>query len=185
MIKEQILLDIDLSDLSKSIIEEEYVNYFLEKPGKEHYKLLAYFSLSYNDCTIIDIGSYKGCSALALSYNKNNKVVSFDIVDGLKRLYYNYPDNIQFIVDSVLEEKYKSLILNSPFIMLDTYHDGPFENVFYQYLKNIKYNGLLLLDDIKLNEPMVSFWNNIELEKHDISQYGHHSGTGIVIFNNK
>ena len=55
-----------------------FKNYFLEAPGKEHYRLLSYISTLYNGVTILDIGTYKGCSALALSFNPSNKVVSFD-----------------------------------------------------------------------------------------------------------
>ena len=49
-------------------------------------------------------------------------------------------------------------------------------------LKKIGYKGLVLLDDIKLNEQMKYFWNDISEEKLDISDYGHWSGTGIFNF---
>ena len=49
-------------------------------------------------------------------------------------------------------------------------------------LEKIGYKGLVLLDDTKLNEGMVTFWNSITQEKLDISDYGHWSGTGIVNF---
>ena len=77
MIKENIIEElqkINLTELSKNINSEEYKNYFLSLYGKEHYMLLAYFSTYYNNSIIIDIGSLKGCSALALSYNKTNKI---------------------------------------------------------------------------------------------------------------
>jgi hypothetical protein len=38
------------------------------------------------------------------------------------------------------------------------------------------------LDDINLNNPMKEFWNVITEDKYDISEYGHWSGTGLVIF---
>lgn len=182
MVNERELLDLDISELANSIIESEYRNYFLGKPGEEHYRLLAHFSTNYNGVNLIDVGSYKGCSALALSYNKNNIVYSFDIVDGLKQLS-DYPNNIKFVVDNVTNTEYIDLLLSSPFIMLDTYHDGTFEGVFYNHLKDINYKGILFLDDIKLNKPMIDFWNSITEEKIDSSSVGHHSGTGIVYFN--
>jgi hypothetical protein len=49
-------------------------------------------------------------------------------------------------------------------------------------LHDIKWNGLLLLDDINFNEPMNQFWNNISEEKYDITKIGHWSGTGLVNF---
>lgn len=181
MINETELNKIDLSLLSDRIIDEEFKNYFLDEPGKEHYKLLAYFSLKYNDSTLLDIGTYKGCSALALSYNPTNKITSFDIREGLKRLH-SVPDNVECVIDDCSKKQYKDLILSSPFIMLDTDHDGVFEIYFHKYLQDIEYKGLLMIDDIKLNEPMVNYWNSIKEEKHDISHVGHHSGTGLITF---
>ena len=66
--------------------------------------------------------------------------------------------------------------------MLDTDHDGPFEYKSYNYLKEINWEGYLLLDDIHLNNVMREFWNHIDNEKHDITSIGHWSGTGLVIF---
>lgn len=175
------LNNINLNELSLLIIEDEFRGYFLNKPGNDHYYLLAYFSLQYNDSTLLDIGTYRGCSSLALSYNNTNKVVSFDIREGLKRLY-SFPENIKYIIDDCIKEQYKELILSAPFIMLDTDHDGIFEIQFQRYLEEIGYKGLLMLDDIKLNEPMMLYWNSIEQEKYDLSETGHWSGTGLVKF---
>ena len=49
--------------------------------------------------------------------------------------------------------------------------------------QNIKYKGYLMLDDIYYNDAMRNFWSSIVEEKYDISNIGHHSGTGLVIFN--
>jgi hypothetical protein len=57
---------IDLSELSQLVIEEEFRGYFLSEPGLEHYKLLSHISLLYNNVNLLDIGTYKVCSALAL-----------------------------------------------------------------------------------------------------------------------
>jgi len=171
---------IDLSHIAHNVIEDEFRNYFLNCPSSDHYKLLGYFSMKFNNSTLLDIGTFKGCSALALSLNQNNKVVSFDVVSGLRKLSIE-PNNIEFIVDDCLNEKYKNLILSSPFIMYDTVHDGKIETDFYNYILSINYKGILMFDDIKYNEEMISFWNSINEEKYDISNIGHWSGTGLVI----
>lgn len=173
--------EINLEPLSTLILEQEYKKYFLGTPGEEHYSLLAYISTLYNKETLLDIGTYKGCSALALSYNPNNQVKSFDISEGLLRLSQT-PTNVEFKIENILDLENTELITKSPFIMLDTAHDGPFEYEFYNYLVDIAYKGVLLLDDIKLNTAMQLFWESIEKEKYDISNIGHHSGTGLVIF---
>lgn len=171
---------IDLTELSKLIPDAQAKHYFLEIIGQEHYKLLAYISTLYENETILDIGTYKGCSALALSYNKNNKVISFDLTDD--PLCVKYTENISYIVDDVTSKTYKDTIINSPFIMLDTNHDGSFENYFHKYLESINWKGTLLLDDILLNNQMKDYWNSIKQEKINITSLGHWSGTGLVYF---
>jgi hypothetical protein len=118
---------------------------------------------------------------LALSINKNNEVNSFNLHDELQ--LNSIPTNINFYIDDILNSKYLNLILDSKYILLDTFHDGTFELIFLEYLKKIGYKGYLLLDDIKLNKDMVDFWNNIDIEKSDISHLGHITGTGVVYFN--
>jgi hypothetical protein len=115
-----------------------------------------------------------------LSINPNNKVFSFD-------LSYSFdlseiPDNTEFIIDNILREKYKDIILSSNYILLDTFHDGTFEVEFLNYLSNIKYKGILLLDDIYLNNEMRLFWDGIQLDKKDLTYLGHSTGTGVVFF---
>ena len=154
--------EINLTDLSKSIVDSVHRGYFLSEAGKEHYKLLAYFSTKYNNKNIIDIGTYKGCSALALSYNKNNTITSFNVVDELE--LSDKPNNINFIVDDILNEKYNDLIMSSPFISLDTFHDGTFERKFHTFLQKINWKGRLLLDDIYLNTEMTLYWDSIKEE---------------------
>jgi hypothetical protein len=180
MILKRLIEEIDLSSLASLIIEDESRKYFLSEPGQEHYRILAFFSLLYNNSVLIDIGTYKGCSALALSHNPSNRVVSFDVVNALN--ITAVPGNVVFLVDRVMDEKYKDIVMASPFIVLDTTHTGIFENKFYQYLERINWKGKLLLDDIHLNDAMNKFWAGIDREKYDLTEYGHCTGTGIVIF---
>ncbi len=175
-------LDIlDLDSLSENIISDEYRGFFLCKSSVEHYRLLSYLSLSENNITLLDIGTLKGCSALAMSINQTNKVYSFDV--GYSFDLNQRPENITFLIDDVTKPEYIQIILDSKYILLDTYHDGSFERIFYNHLKSIGYKGYLLLDDTKLNPEMESFWSDIDLPKKDISSLGHWSGTGVVFFN--
>ena len=73
-------------------------------------------------------------------------------------------------------------MLASPLILLDTAHDGVFEQQLYGTLVAGQYDGLLLLDDIYLNPTMQGFWERIGLEKIDLTPLGHWSGTGLVRF---
>ena len=138
--------NIDLLELGDIITEQEFRQYFISNGGQEHYKLLAYFSTLFENETLLDIGTYKGCSSLALAYNINNKVKSFDLGD-YKRISKNL-DNIEYILGDFTSSEYKEMVMKSPLIMLDTDHAGPFEHNAYQYLKDINWKGYLILDDI-------------------------------------
>lgn len=173
--------EIDLSSLSLMIDNEEYRGYFTSKSSVEHYRLLSYVSLNNDNIKIMDIGTLKGCSALALSINPNNEVNSFNLNNELQ--LNPLPLNVNFFIDNVLNSKYLDLILNSKYILLDTFHDGTFEIEFVNYLNKIGYKGYLLLDDIFLNKEMIEFWNSINKEKYDITNLGHLTGTGVVYFN--
>jgi hypothetical protein len=185
--------ELDTIDLNNYQKRRDLTNipehWFLMPSGKEHYRLLCYISSLFENQTLIDIGSYIGDSALALGYNKNNNVVSFDIVKRKR----NSSGNVVNIDECISDENIKFLImnatqygddkiLNSPFIMLDTAHDGSFEQEFYNYLNDINYKGLFFLDDIHLNEPMKNFWSGIERKKYDLTSVGHWSGSGLVVF---
>jgi hypothetical protein len=150
--------------------------WFYMDAGLEHYRLLAYISTLYNGVTLLDIGSYQGSSAIALSFNKKNKVISYDI-EHQPEIAEIKIQNIQFIKGNVLNHS-----IASPFIMLDTYHDGEFEQEFADHLLEINYKGLVMFDDIHLNNEMSNFWNGLKNEKYDLTHIGHHTGTGIAIY---
>jgi hypothetical protein len=170
---------IDLTHLACHAADDEYRGYFLNREFKEHYQLLAFLSHRCSDATLFDIGTLKGYSALAMSHNPANQVVSYDIED-LKCLHdHRKLTTIEYRIGNALEDP---RLLHAPLILLDTYHDGIFEKQFYDHLKAGNYRGLLILDDIHLNEPMRHFWNIIDTQKEDITDIGHWSGTGLVDF---
>ena len=175
--------DLDIIDLTHNdeILSKlkTFALYFHSPSGKEHYRLLSQISKFYNNELLFDIGSNNGCSALALSENEFNQIKSYDI-NFHEGVQYVIKDNIQFFLKNVLDES--EFPSNCRFIMLDTDHDGKFEQIFYDYLIEKNYKGLLFLDDIHLNNDMRIFWQSIKEEKHDLTSIGHNTGSGIVIF---
>ena len=150
-------------------------------PGIVPYKLYAYLSTTFNDGIILDLGTNKGGSALAASFNPKNHVLSYDINDfGQKGVE---KDNITFKImdwqsdDEIDYEKIKMIII-------DTDHSGSQENAFMKWLTSKGWSGILLLDDIYLNHNMVGMWENISASKREVTRLGHHRpcGTGIVEF---
>ena len=84
-------------------ISDIYTKFFWMDAGAEHYRLLTYLSTCYNNCTIIDLGTDKGCSALALSYNPSNHVISYDIED--RKVQPIDLPNIEFRVKDATEDR--------------------------------------------------------------------------------
>lgn len=163
--------------------------YFHLNPGKEHYRLLSYLSTQFQNANILDIGTACGHSALALSYNQSNTVHSFDITNHITNPKLRSNPNVKYYLENLwtpsIAEAFTGLLLSSPLIFLDVDpHEGRMELEFYQFLKRIGYQGVLVCDDILHFEGMRKFWAQIpDNEKYDISRYGHWSGTGLINFN--
>ena len=51
------------------------------KSGRQEYRLYSYLTTLFNGCTILDIGTLDGRSAIALSHNETNNVISYNIKD--------------------------------------------------------------------------------------------------------
>lgn len=155
-------------------------------PKGEHHSLLTRLAQSYQNATLIDIGTHLGASAYALSREPSNQVVSFDLchTNPLPRL-----PNVTYSLDNLMtpegRAKWANVLLSSPLIFLDIDpHDGSLEYEFYEWLRDKDYQGTLVCDDIWHFEGMRrNFWYKIPYEhKVDCTDEGHWSGTGIVRF---
>lgn len=153
--------------------------WFYMQSGVEHYRLLAFISGLFENESLLDIGTYQGSSSIAMSYNPKNSITSFDVNHQPEISKIKIP-NINYKIGNVLE--FTDLIIKSPFILLDTYHDGSFEAEFMEEMIKINYRGIVLFDDIHLSGPMETFWNSIDSEKYDLTSKGHYTGTGLVYF---
>ncbi|MES2829679.1 MAG: hypothetical protein V4687_16070 [Bacteroidota bacterium] len=171
------LAKIDLSYLADLITDDEARGFFILPEGREHYKLLAYLANQFDNIIISDIGSYKGCSALALSVNETNLVESYDVSDMVAMPLE--PTNIQFfITDKVVCNQ----VLKSSLICLDTIHDGIHERAVIDFLIENNWKGLLILDDIHHFPEQNKLWNEITLRKEDLTSIGHWAGSGLIYF---
>jgi hypothetical protein len=83
-------------------------------------------------------------------------------------------------------KKEMSTIVKSEFIVLDIDpHDGIEEINILAALSANDFRGIVLLDDIHLNQNMEQFWQNLPMKKIDVTKYGHWSGTGLLIFDSE
>jgi hypothetical protein len=167
------------------LTEQEDRRYLMDVPGQEHYTLLEWIGARFPGKTILDIGTYRGASALALVASGRCPVVTIDCYEHTSPAFADVPGIARVLDDAVdwLEtEEAAEIVRDCPVIMLDVLHDGWTERHIYRKLEELGFNGILLLDDINLNDPMIRFWNDIERPKLDLTRIGHHTGTGAVLF---
>lgn len=157
-----------------------YRCYYHLEAGKEHYRLLSFFATQYNYEILTDLGTNRGASAVALSVNPTNLVYSIDI-ENVKEGEPT-PKNCEYVLGNILwDNEIFERVMNTPFIMLDIDHEYHNEIQIYKKLADSNWKGILVCDDIHLNDPMKRFWSEVTHPKLDITKYGHGSGTGVII----
>lgn len=172
------------------LINHEYLvdkNYYDLESGKQEYRLYSYLSTLFDNITILDIGTYNGRSAVSLSHNENNKVISYNINDDINDLHHKIytKSNIEILIKNVLDDLNEEFLKNVKIVLIDIDHFYTIEKMIIDKLKELDYDGIILIDDImhpslKEFEAMQKLWNEIDDEKYNITNYGHWSGTGLV-----
>jgi len=179
-------LSIEIADEQKYLNLSQLINNgaaksdFLCLPpnGGNYYRLLAHISNLLPEGSIVfDVGTYRGVSALALSYNESVKVLSWDIAN------FNAvtnPGNITFKIGNFFDD---DQLMSAKLLFIDVDpHDGIQEAAFLKKLIQIGYKGVLIFDDIHLNAGMEEFWKStLPYSPRDLTSYGHATGTGMLV----
>lgn len=154
--------------------------------GNQHYQLLATIARACPKGTrFLEIGTRIGMSSLAIHHGGNVDLTTCDLEDNIPegKSVKAFPD-IKFLVKDGFELLESYLPWDIIFIDVDP-HDGIQERRMIKKLVERDFKGILLLDDIHLNPEMQSFWDWIPVgKKVDLTQFGHNSGTGAVLFGN-
>jgi hypothetical protein len=162
-------------------VENGDINYLEREAGVDHYKLLGWLSNQIDNSIISEIGTCDGMGLLALSLNKTNKVISYDIFDYPNK--HLIPENGQRVICEKVFNYFED-VSKSSIIFYDANHNGNDEYNFYLELKKLNWKGILIYDDIYLTDAMKSFWEKIDLHKEDWTDIGHSlCGTGAIFFN--
>lgn len=151
--------------------------YFGAPCGSEHYRLLCYLSSCIDNVLFIDIGTNEGDSAIALGYNRSNRVMSFDIQPYTR----NEIPNCMYLVENY--RKYEQYLKESSIILYDIPHHGDDFVELCNLLNSWSWEGFLILDDYLYDPVKQADWNRVTIgQKIDATKYGHFSGTGIINF---
>jgi hypothetical protein len=150
-------------------------------------------ALARDGALIFDLGTHGGGSSFALSSNRRNRVVSFDLdpshltnhalsCSKSRAEFSAMLPHVQYLVGDALDMA-PELLLQADLVVLDTAHDGVWEDRLLRHLAQGGFKGLVLMDDIHANLAMELLWAGIALPKWDITVVGHAlSGTGLVDF---
>lgn len=161
---------------------------FYKRAGDEHYRLLAYLATRFRSRTIVEIGTHRGDSAMALSLEESNRVESFDIIDAVPPIL-RMRENVRFhqenLFDPAVREKWRWELLSSALCFIDIDpHEGTRECELLEWFRANDYQGRIVLDDIWYFDGMRrNLWYKIDPKfRFDATLLGHWSGTGIVSF---
>lgn len=187
---EKKVLQLTNEELDRINMDAEYENmkpypereYLYEISGVEHYRFLKWIANQISGQNIVELGSFNGLSTACLSSNKKNEVFAYDI-DFTTLHFEEIPYNVTLEKVTGGLEWFDPYIVDGDIIFVDTLHYGIVEEKIWKYLKENKWTGVLIYDDIYYSNSMKKMWANIDIQnKHDITYLGHNSGTGIVFF---
>lgn len=157
-------------------------------PG-EHYKLLVAASQVLGHTEVIDVGTYRGSSALALLAGGASKVTTYDVepwqkIDGTVLRDSDFNDALVQKIGNLAAPDFLALETSTLQRAHMLFVDGPKDRVFEKtFVENVfpllKTGTFVIFDDIRLLN-MLGIWNSISLPKIDLTSFGHHTGTGIV-----
>src|SRR5947209_15187026 len=161
-------------------------------PG-EHYRLLAALVKILQPRCVVEIGTLRGLSALALKQflPSQGKIITFDLVpwDSIPDTSLRAEDfrdgqlrqEIADLSEPAMLESHRTLLQETELLFMDGPKDGVFERQFLQLLETISFQKplLLVLDDIRFWN-MLAIWHEIARPKLDLTSFGHWSGTGLV-----
>ena len=178
---------IDLEPYKHYINGHDNVKFFNLSAGQEHYKLLTHIANQLpKESVVYDIGTYLGFSSLALSRNPSVKVITYDIGNYIqKKDAFDSILNLERRIGNCIMDA-EEIVETSKVIMIDVDpHDGVQELAMLKAFVNAGFKGIMLFDDIYVNEPMFQFWQSINIPgttKVDLTSVGHFTGTGAVVW---
>lgn len=175
------------------LINKEYLvdKTFYDLPsGQQEYHLYSYLTTFFNNTVILDIGTLNGRSAVSLSHNETNQVISYNITDDIcnpnHKIYTK--SNIEFRIKDILEDLTEEFVKKVKIIVIDIDHFETIETKIIKKLDELHFSGIILLDDIHrtiVSRPnyIQRLWNKLPYRKIDITRYAHWSGTGAIFMN--
>jgi predicted O-methyltransferase YrrM len=180
---------VDLKTLHERISgDSERLDHF----SGQHYRILAGLAEAWDAKRLVEIGTYQGMSALALLESRAiEQLVTYDLVawdklGGTLLRRSDFGDRLQQRLGDLSDPNVfaaaTDVLKHADMLFIDASKDGVFEPAFLAELFKLEpaQPQLIVLDDIRVL-TMVRVWNDIALDKFDLTSFGHWSGTGIIV----
>ena len=164
----------------------------LDRLAGQHYRILAGLAQAWGARKVVEVGTYRGTSALALLEAPTvERLITYDIVawNQFERSWFQDDDFGNRLEQRLVDLSEPAVfaaeaadLASADLIFVDASKDGVFEPTFLPTLFALEPTGpqLIVLDDIRVL-TMVRLWQEITLDKLDLTSFGHWSGTGIVV----
>lgn len=160
--------------------------YLLAPAGVEHYRLLKWIGDNCENQEILEIGHYMGLGSMCLAHSGKNFVRTVDTTFTKSHIVECPKNMTRKLVSNDRQIPAISVLYAHTIIFIDAWHLGALERHIFNMLRDAAWHGILIYDDIDLNQPMHDFWASVVpnryLKKLDATAIGHHTGTGIIEF---
>jgi len=164
----------------------------IDRLSGHHYRILAGLAEAWGARRIVEVGTYRGTSALALLGAPTvEQLVTYDLVGweqfaGTWLRPADFGERLEQRLVDLSEPKVfadeSDVLARADMIFIDASKDGVFEPALLAELFGLEPLGpqLIVLDDIRVL-TMIRVWRAIRHDKLDLTSFGHWSGTGIVV----
>jgi predicted O-methyltransferase YrrM len=180
-------------DSSLPMLEARHAPKYVHLWPGEHYRLLAALVRLLKPSLVVEIGTYRGHSVLAMlpELGPNARIVTMDVVPWteipeclLRSEDFQDGRLVQVIADvgdRQEAERQADFIRSADLLFVDAAKDGALER---RILANFEAIGLkdgvvVVFDDIRVWN-MLGIWRGITRPKLDVTSLGHYSGTGLI-----
>jgi len=157
---------------------QQLVNEIKKLAASESYYWFLRYIIDYlRPPTIVEIGTHRGHSAMCMlsAIKKDGHLYTIDVADDFKCEHSQLTKIISFDLNVDL-----SKIPEIDLLFIDSTHKAEHvRKVLNKYIPHVKQNGIVLMDDIKLND-MYPVWMELTYPKMELN-YLHQSGFGIFV----